>query len=73
MILDLFCNKEQTILDTVCNSKEEKQTLLDTWKKDIELTREHLERGDIPMPDGSWKSQPGNSRYECFIKKKLCQ
>jgi len=34
-------------------------------KLESKLTKEHLERGDIPMPDSSWKSQKGNSRYEC--------
>lgn len=51
-------------------TKEEKEMLLQYMKKEQELTKEHLERGDIPMPDGSWKSQPGNSRYECFLRQK---
>lgn len=59
-----------SLLDLICDTEEEKQKILNSFERDKQLTEEHLQRDDIPMPDGSWKSFNGNSRFEFFLKSK---
>ena len=59
-------------LDLICNTEEERQKVMEAIEITSSLDREHLDKGDVFDPVlGLWKSRPGESLYERFIKEKL--